>query len=215
LTTQRQNGDEGLASGAALVLLDSTTGKETEWLATLPRTAGLPLALVDETGKWAVASTTEGKEFTLVDLSARKAVVRKGHDSVIRAVGFVPGGKRLITCNAEATLRVWEHGIDRPVKVFKSRDRTKRETAQEIRVSADGRWAAVSTRDEGGLTWVWDLTTGREVASYAGAERVVFSPDGQMLAIHLTGSAKRNASPEDKPTAHRMKLVPVRDWETR
>jgi WD40 repeat protein len=97
---------------------------------------------------------------------------------IVVAVGFVPGGNRLVSASAVGTIKVWD--------IYTGRILSQRELSSRIdtaRFSADCKLlASVGNKN---LT-LWDVLSGQKKHVLAGRGRTphspVFSPDGERLA---------------------------------
>lgn len=110
--------------------------------------------------------------------SGKPLAVLQGHDKHVHNVEFSADGRLLASIDCEHRLRVW--------------DVPKREALGVLGRQLGGNWAlavspdgrAVATADGFGGATVWDVAARREKArlALAGAQALVFSPAGDLLA---------------------------------
>ncbi len=147
----------------------------------LGKRRGAVLAVaVSPDGKTVAAGGFDGV-ITLLDVSAGKERARwTGHKTWVNALAFSADRARLVSGSSDGTARVWNVKMNRTIKTFRLPD------PREIRgvaLSPDGKTLAAAVRF--GAIKVWDVATGKEVASLDGhdgdAWSVCFTPDGKTL----------------------------------
>jgi WD40 repeat protein/tRNA A-37 threonylcarbamoyl transferase component Bud32 len=119
-----------------------------------------------------------GSTVTVWDIHTGKAILTlPGHAQGTSAVGFCPGGQRLVTLGGDNAVRVWNLTPPPPPLVVH-----RGEEFYDVVFSPDGKRFATVGWDSG-LT-VWDALTGESLRSIPGipSKRVTFSPDGRLLA---------------------------------
>jgi WD40 repeat protein len=91
---------------------------------------------------------------------------------------FAPDGKRLLTVNADETVRLWE------IATGKELWRSKvKEPVSSLTFASDGKTIALGILD--GLVRIWDATTGKELRQIQGSKDIhpiALAPDGKTLA---------------------------------
>ncbi|CEF49278.1 unnamed protein product [uncultured bacterium] len=127
---------------------------------------------------------------------ARMGSVRFWSGSTVQSVAFAPDGKTLASGNADGAVRLWEANTGKEKAVLKGYSNA----VMAVAFSPDGKWLA--TRGGGPVFQdnsirLWEVSTGKEVRCFGGfkggflpshngstawAFRVVFSPDGAVLA---------------------------------
>jgi hypothetical protein len=120
---------------------------------------------------------------------ARLGTVRLRHTpTAVFGLDFTPDGRSLVTASPADGLRRWD------VATGKLLRRAATPVASALlRVSPDGRWAAVEGRD--GFT-LWDLRTGAvqpvriEGGSQISFEALAFAPAGDLLAAKVMDAAR-------------------------
>ncbi len=111
-----------------------------------------------------------------------------GHANEIKRVDFTPSGDRLVSAAAGGWVFVWDVASHKPVSQFKA---DAAPTA--LCVLPDGVRAAIGD-NKGGLA-IWDLTSGKTLARYAGHTKIIpnvaVSRDGKRLAsVSQDGTVK-------------------------
>lgn len=104
------------------------------------------------------------------------AVMRPG--GPVYAVAFSPDGKRLVTANADHTVRLWDAETGKELLVLAGHT----EPVMEAVFSPDGTRIATASRDR--TARIWDAAGGGTIVLLPHAESVnsvAFSPDGKRL----------------------------------
>jgi WD40 repeat protein len=197
-------------------LIDAGNGKE---LASLGGAGpGIPRAIFSPDGKSAAAWSSETKVVTLFDVAKRKATILKGHAGHVRAAAFTPDSKALVTAGLDGMARVWDLKTGKGRMTMPLSAEGKRTSANWLTLSPDGRLLVVVGREARPVARVWELATGKELETLAGATQVVFSPDGKTLAVAVGGSRwdvgggfgfGPGAGKKKKETPDKVRLVPV------
>jgi WD40 repeat protein len=156
-----------------LAILDVDSGKS------LFAAEGAALAYSSD-GRWLAVREPDEKTVALWDARTHNVAARfRGHEEVVNSAAFSPDGRRLATCSADRTVRVW--------RVDNGEYQVLRGHTDEVFAVAfhpDGTRLASAGRDR--AIWLWDLSRGEEVARLPGHTNYVwslaFSPDGKTLA---------------------------------
>jgi WD40 repeat protein len=130
-------------------------------------------------GRWLAARAADEKSVLLLDGRTHAVTARlTGHEKRIHSAAFSPDSRRLATCGADWTVRLWE--------VETGACRVLSGHTDEVFTAAfhpAGKRLATAGRDR--AVWLWDLERGEEVARLLGHTTYVwslaFSPDGKTL----------------------------------
>ncbi len=118
-----------------------------------------------------------------VPLGTGQRLVLQGHTDAVRAVCYLPDGRRLASASEDATLRVWDTASGADILRLVGHSAW----VMDVCCSPDGRWLASASADR--TARVWDAATGVERLRLVGHSDYLtaacFSPDGKRLA---TGS---------------------------
>ncbi len=181
-------------NGSTLAALDGSGGMTVLSVATGAVVARLRLSGRHDTkalafspdGRWLAGVSTDDKTICLFDAHTYRPSARfPGHDGRVRAVTFSLDSRRVASCSADQTVRVWQ--IDGGAcQVLRGHT----DDVFAVAFHPDGTRLASAGRDR--AVWLWDLARGEEVARLQGHTNYVwslaFSPDGTTLA---SGSGDR------------------------
>jgi WD40 repeat protein len=131
-------------------------------------------------GRWLAALAAEEKSVLLLDARTHAVAAQlTGHEKNVHMAAFSPDSRRLATCGADRTVRLWE--------VETGACRVLLGHTDEVFAAAfhpDGTRLATAGRDR--AVWLWDLERSEELARLPGHASYVwslaFNPDGTTLA---------------------------------
>jgi WD40 repeat protein len=137
-------------------------------------------------GRWLAALAGDHQTVLLLDARTYETAARfGGHARYVNSAAFSPDSRRLASCSADRTVRLWE--------VETGAWRVLRGHTDEVYTAAfhpKGTRLATAGRDR--AVWLWDVERGEEVARLPGHADYVwslaFSPDGKTL---VSGSGDR------------------------
>jgi WD40 repeat protein len=112
--------------------------------------------------------------------TGRELLPTEGHHACVESVSLSPDGKWLATGSADRTVGLWEVATGRLLRRLDGQG-----SVQSVAFSPDGPLLASISFSK--VVCLWERTTGKQVRCWKGDEhpgrcRVVFSPDGKLLA---------------------------------
>jgi WD40 repeat protein/predicted Ser/Thr protein kinase len=139
---------------------------------------GRPLAYSPD-GRWLAVRAADDVTVLLLDSQTHETVARfRGHEKEVHSAAFSPDSRRLATCSADWTVRVWTNGSGACQLLHGHTGET-----YAAAFHPDGTRLATGGRDRS--VWLWDLARGEAVARLQGHASFVwslaFSPDGSTL----------------------------------
>jgi len=123
-----------------------------------------------------------------------------GHTDVVTDLALTADGKTLVTGSADGTVRVWEVGTGKQLRLFQGHavEKMSDSGVTAVAVRPDGRQAASAGAD--GSIRLWDLSTADDNRPLAGAAgpvwAVAVSPDGKLAATAGADKVVRLYDPE-------------------
>ncbi|KAG2337920.1 WD40 repeat-like protein [Suillus weaverae] len=116
----------------------------------------------------------------------------RGHTDWVRGVVHLPGGRHIITCPKDGSLRLWD--LESGAQVGEDwLDEGKKNTLLTISLSPNGK--TVSSGSDDGAVRLWDVETRKAIAKWTGHTDVVstlcWSPDGERLVSGSNDGAVR------------------------
>jgi RNA polymerase sigma factor (sigma-70 family) len=111
---------------------------------------------------------------------ARLGTTSLRHGDMVRALGFFPDGKTLVSADWHR-VHVWDTASGRRLRTFGD---PRGRQFQSIALSGDCRTVALSMSD--GPIDIWDATTGERLRQFQAGRfaTLVLSPDGKTMAVH-------------------------------
>jgi eukaryotic-like serine/threonine-protein kinase len=109
--------------------------------------------------------------------------VLRGHRGECWDVEFSPDGRRVVSCSADNTVRVWNTATGQALATL----RGPGANFHVLRLNRDGTLVAAGTED--GVHCVWEAATGKALAVLRGSPgttALAWGPDGQSLAYALS-----------------------------
>jgi WD40 repeat protein len=139
---------------------------------------GIALAYSSD-GRWLAVTAADNRTVLLLDARTHQEAARfQGHEDHVNSAAFSRDSRRLATCGADRTVRVWQ--IDSGAC-----QELPGHTAEVFAVAfhPDGTRLATGGRDQ--AVWLWDLARGEQVARLPGHTSFIwslaFSRDGATL----------------------------------
>jgi RNA polymerase sigma factor (sigma-70 family) len=134
----------------------------------------------------------------------RLGTVRFRHSQWVRCVSFSPDGKRLVSCSADFTIRLWDRETGKEVRRFDGH----KDQVQFVRFTPDGKYLVsaggghLDNRDTS--IRLWDVASGKEERRLVkGNDKLAktavdLAPDGKILAFGLEASIRLLSIPEGR-----------------
>ena len=146
-----------------------------------------------------VHETNSGKKVRNWNGQARNAKSGNLNRAAVSKLVFAPDGKTLATVDRDNILRFWDWKTGRELRHFDG-------VYGPVSFSADGKIVAAGGRDS--RIRLWNTATGRDLCPFVdpgGIENVIFSPQGQVLAVR---SDRYRARLLDARNGREMKEIP-------
>jgi WD40 repeat protein len=106
----------------------------------------------------------------------------RGHTDMVKGIVRLPGGRRIITCSSDGSLRIWDLKSGRQIG-NDWRDGGNETGVNAIALSPNGKVLASGSSDR--KVRLWDIETGKVISRWTGHSdlvwRVCWSTDGQRL----------------------------------
>lgn len=99
--------------------------------------------------------------------------VLKGHENSVDIAMFSSDGTRIVTSSYDSA-RLWSASDGRQIEVFKGH----RDHINNVVFGPKGQTVATVSSD---ITQIWNASNGAKIADVAGATKVYFSPDAQLI----------------------------------
>jgi WD40 repeat protein len=168
--------------------------------------------LASGTGRWggALGPTPAIHVWDLA--TGQELFTLRGHDQQIAALGFTPGGRKLISASADGSVKVWDL-----VRGAEERQLWGHESAVTgMDLTADGKLAVTCGSD--GTVRVWEIATGKELRRLECPVRgISLAPGGRKLAVAAgdvllwdihTGEKPRRLGPANAPAVQGVRCSP-------
>ncbi|MBI5959715.1 MAG: TIR domain-containing protein [Chloroflexi bacterium] len=133
-----------------------------------------------------LASASEDRTIRLWHSEKRYCITAlRGHSGAVTAVAYSPTDTLLASASDDGTVRLWDAKARRPIGVLGSHEGS----ASTIAFSPDGN-TLISGGDDQTLRWwnVVDRTAGQTLTVPDSIQRLLYSPDGKLIALALNSS---------------------------
>lgn len=190
LASATEGGEVKLWSATDGHLLTTLKGYDTSFPFPLPVTS----VAISPDGKYLAAASGEARlgasMIKVWNLESRQELVTiRGHSELVWSLAFSPDSKSLFSASSDRTVRQWELSSGKRLAIFKGLVPEFYEFFT-VAVSPDGQSLAAAGGGDNETGQypikVWDIKSGREIASLKGHNLAVrtlsFSPDGKLLA---------------------------------
>jgi hypothetical protein len=107
-------------------------------------------------------------------------VTLEGHTDFVNSVAFSPDGRRIASCSADMTVKIWDVATGKEIATCKGHTMY----IGSVAFSPDGRRIASGSKDK--TVKIWDAANAREITTLTGhkgfVRSVAFSPDAHRIA---------------------------------
>ncbi|KIK33189.1 hypothetical protein CY34DRAFT_813804 [Suillus luteus UH-Slu-Lm8-n1] len=117
-----------------------------------------------------MSSQTSKKQQTPEVTSIKKM---RGHTSAVEGVVHLPGGRRIMTCSWDGSLRVWDLESGAQIGEDWKDDEAKKVGVYSIALSPNGKTVVTGSGD--GKVKLWDVKTGKVIERWTGHTQGVTS----------------------------------------
>ncbi|OWK36054.1 sigma-70 family RNA polymerase sigma factor [Fimbriiglobus ruber] len=153
--------------------------RDTRWVVTSPPDLVLNAVLFTTDGKALITGHKDGSVQFWNAETGKETRRFRAHNQSIQTIALSPDGRTLATTShasngGEHTLRLWETATGKPL----ARPDAPDHDIGDLAFSPDGRLAITS---EGGVTRLWDTSSGKQVRRWKGGRPAVFTPDGRFI----------------------------------
>jgi WD40 repeat protein len=117
-----------------------------------------------------MSSQTSKKQKTTAEVTLIKEM--RGHTKGVRGVVHLPGGRRIMTCSSDSSLRLWDLESGTQIGEDWQDDGAG---VYSIALSPNGKTVASGSGNGNGKVKLWDVETGKVVATWTGHTKGVIS----------------------------------------